>query len=297
MNNSKVLRGYLIVIAIVIVGIVIAYFTAAAYAESTTGENGDTTFTLYGVTYTVTEQNISLSPQEVEARLDDYTEYDPELIMAIQRALKRHGYSVSVDGKFGPKTGMAIKKFQRQKGLTIDGIVGPRTLQALGLDDSSEHPRFAPNLREALDRSPCGKLIHLNLNSHLVEVYQYEDDGVHLLRVMLAATGSQKGNSFTNLCNVQLNRTPRLGGRISDSNWRGHYAVSITAGDYFHSVLAHRKNGKWQLDGNSVLGTNASHGCVRLAVEDAYWLQRFSEKGTTIVVDDRNWDFTNYIIK
>lgn len=268
----------------VLLALLACSFLISAHAES------DNTFTLYGITYTVTEQDIALSPQEVTARLDDYPEYDPELVKDIQRALKRHGYKLTVDGQFGPKTGMAVKKFQRKKGLTIDGICGKDTLKALGIEDIGEHPRYAPNLRAALDDSPCGKLVHLNLGSHLVEVYQVQDDGIHLLRVILAATGTQKGDSFTNLCNVRLNRNIRLGGRIADDGWRGEFAVPITAGDYFHSVLAHRKNGKWVLDDNSVLGTNASHGCVRLAVEDAYWLQRFCEKGTAIVVDDRAWD-------
>ena len=287
-SHNLVIKISITILLAIILAIILVLSLEPAQAETATDET--TTFTLYGVEYTVEEQNIALSPQEVEAKLDDYPEYDPELVKTIQRALTRNGYSLSVDGKFGPKTGMVVKKFQRKKGLTIDGIVGPNTLKALGLEDTGEHPRYAPNLRAALDQSHVGKLVHLNLNSHLVEVYQVQDDGVHLLRVMLAATGSQKGDSFTNLCSVQLNRTPRFGGRISDSNWRGEYAVPITAGDYFHSVLAHRKNGKWQLDDNSVLGTNASHGCVRLAVEDAYWLQRFCEKGTAIVVDDRAWD-------
>ena len=250
---------------------------------------------LYGIEYTVEEQSFTLSPKEVEALLEDYPFYDPELVKDIQRALKKKGYSLSIDGKFGPKTGMAVKYFQRKKKLAIDGIVGANTLSALGLTDTGEHPRYAPNLRTAIDESPAGKLIHLNLGSHLVEAYEAREDGIHLCRIMLAATGTQKGSSFTNLCNVRLNRTPTPGGRIADDGWRGEFAVPITAGDYFHSVLAHRKNGKWVLDNNSVLGTNASHGCVRLAVEDAYWLQNFCEKGTAIVVDDRSWNLRQYL--
>ena len=41
------------------------------------------------------------------------------------------GLKVTVDGVFGPGTEAAMREFQRGKGLVPDGIVGPRTWQAL----------------------------------------------------------------------------------------------------------------------------------------------------------------------
>jgi len=49
----------------------------------------------------------------------------------LQTRLRAHGYNVSVDGAFGPATASAVKQFQSSKGLSADGIVGPKTWAAL----------------------------------------------------------------------------------------------------------------------------------------------------------------------
>jgi peptidoglycan hydrolase-like protein with peptidoglycan-binding domain len=53
-------------------------------------------------------------------------------VKLLQRALARLGYSPgTIDGQYGPSTTQAVSRFQRAKGLTEDGILGPNTLQAL----------------------------------------------------------------------------------------------------------------------------------------------------------------------
>lgn len=60
-----------------------------------------------------------------------------EQVRVIQSKLKNWGYyDGSVDGVFGSQTTQAVKYFQRKNGLTPDGIVGPATLRALGMQDS-----------------------------------------------------------------------------------------------------------------------------------------------------------------
>ena len=61
-----------------------------------------------------------------------------EEVRTIQTKLKRWGYyKGNVDGIYGSQTQEAVKYFQRKNGLTVDGIAGTKTLQAMGIYNSS----------------------------------------------------------------------------------------------------------------------------------------------------------------
>ena len=59
-------------------------------------------------------------------------------VKRIQTVLKKLGYYTgSVDGIYGTKTKKAVTSFQRDCGLTADGICGNKTLLYLGLSDNN----------------------------------------------------------------------------------------------------------------------------------------------------------------
>ena len=61
-----------------------------------------------------------------------------EEVKTLQTKLKRWGYCTGrIEGVFGSGTKKAVIAFQKKNGLTPDGIVGPATLKALGMQSSS----------------------------------------------------------------------------------------------------------------------------------------------------------------
>jgi peptidoglycan hydrolase-like protein with peptidoglycan-binding domain len=80
-----------------------------------------------------------------------------DAVRRAQRALHRTpGFSVAVDGIFGPATEHAVRTFQQGAGLAVDGIVGPQTWQALPdgapmpLLESGAHGDVVRELQEVL---------------------------------------------------------------------------------------------------------------------------------------------------
>ena len=54
-------------------------------------------------------------------------------VKRVQTALKTNGFENGCDGIYGPFTAALVKRFQTARGLTADGVVGPTTRTALGL--------------------------------------------------------------------------------------------------------------------------------------------------------------------
>lgn len=53
-------------------------------------------------------------------------------VTRLQRMLNRRGADLVLDGRFGPRTEAAVKKFQKTVKSKADGVVGRQTWTALG---------------------------------------------------------------------------------------------------------------------------------------------------------------------
>jgi len=64
-----------------------------------------------------------------------------QLVKKLQQKLSELGYNVGpIDGVFGPRTESAVIKFQTDKGLDIDGVVGPQMWKELFEEPVPEKP-------------------------------------------------------------------------------------------------------------------------------------------------------------
>ena len=56
---------------------------------------------------------------------------DDHHVEQVQKRITQLGYPLTADSAFGPKTDAGVRWFQKLKGLTVDGRVGPKTWAAL----------------------------------------------------------------------------------------------------------------------------------------------------------------------
>ena len=88
---------------------------------------------LTDVTAMIAQEKLMTQPTEPETFVVDPIPEEPVKLNNKQRQQKLvdAGYNITVDGGIGAQTKKAIKAFQKEKGLKVDGIVGRNTTAAL----------------------------------------------------------------------------------------------------------------------------------------------------------------------
>ncbi len=121
--------------------------------------------------------------------------------------------------------------------------------------------------------------IKVNIKANVVTVYKKDSEGKYTipLKAMLCSVGTATPKSGV------YKTSDMYTWRLLEGNVYGQYAVRITGHILFHSVpyIKQAKNTLewWEYD---KLGTDASLGCVRLAVQDAKWIYDNCAKGTQV---------------
>lgn len=195
-----------------------------------------------------------------------------EEVKRVQRRLYGLEYLyTSADGGYGAGTARAIKDFQKRNKLSQTGQADQQTLQVL----------FSDMAKKAL------KPYLLKVSIAKQRVYAYAPDANEEYTVLVR----------TMKCSTGLPATPTPKGTYQASTgpyekWHyfkeffvwAQYAYAIQGDILFHSVLYNQKGGSPTYGSVHNLGRQASHGCVRLSVDNAKWIFENCPSKTKIIV-------------
>lgn len=192
-------------------------------------------------------------------------------VVRLQRRLScLEYYYDGLDGQYGSGTVKAVSDFQRRNDLPETGVADRSTMAAL----------FDESARKAL--KPY--VLKVSVADQRVYAYAPDRNGEYtdLVRTMKCSTGRKstptpKG-TFTNTA---------PGARwhfFKKFNCWAQYAFYIQGDIMFHSVLYSQKGGKVTQSSVNHLGSRASHGCVRLSVDDAKWIWTNCPSNTRVEV-------------
>lgn len=84
-----------------------------------------------------TDTNSDKTPNKIEAAAgeEDELKITKSIIKKVQTALKELGYQCGkIDGKLGKTTKKALKEYQEEHNLKVDGIIDKEVLEALDID-------------------------------------------------------------------------------------------------------------------------------------------------------------------
>ncbi|WP_127544759.1 L,D-transpeptidase family protein [Actinoplanes sp. OR16] len=171
-------------------------------------------------------------------------------VLALQTRLAELGYwNGKVDGKFGGTTQQAVFALQKAAKLGRDGVVGPKTQQAL---DRGVRPEA---------RSTDGRFVEIDLKRQLLMLVS---DG-EIEQIFNTSTGSntyyeQEGETY-------LADTPRGKFKVSRQidGWRDAPLGLLWRPKYFNGGIAVH-------GAPSVPAHPASHGCARVSIAAMNWL-------------------------
>ena len=195
-------------------------------------------------------------------------------VWRLQRRLHQLKYLYKPDGSFGSMTENALKYFQRKNGLPETGAADEATQQLIFSSNALASEEYVFPYKIFINRSEQ-------------RLYVYEWDGAGYNKEFANAKCSTGQPGYETPAGVY-----QAAGKVhfdewyyfADYNCYAKYAYRIVGGIMTHSVLY---NSNKQGPTNSsvrALGRAVSHGCVRLAEDNAKWIFDNCPEGTTFVI-------------
>ncbi|MDO4547036.1 MAG: L,D-transpeptidase family protein [Clostridia bacterium] len=201
-------------------------------------------------------------------------------VKRLQSRLEQLGYLYNgVDGAYGASTSKAISSFQSENGLAQSGIADINTQTMLFSSSAKENSRPLWDYYVTVD-----------ISEQRVYVYKWsenDNDYTNLVKKFKCSTGTSSNPTPRGIYKETVRKGATWHHFKAFGNCWARYAIHIdpTGNIMFHSVLYNRKNGKSPTSSSvRALGRRASHGCIRLAVDNAKWLYENITDGTTVEI-------------
>lgn len=237
-------------------------------------------------TSVATNKTVTKSKAQIDSERPDKLILKPkdkgEDVIRIQTRLKVYGYNINIDGDYGAGTVYAVMNFQHTNNLEISGTVSGETLDALykiptkesvykpatqsmlTANEVSTEAAYESTINSTQSISNTNNFILVNLSEQRVYIFYGTNHNWKLINTFSCASGRPE--------------TPTIQGHFlvgvkglyfkSGETVYCKYFTQISGNYLFHSILFD-KNGN-VLD--SSLGAVASHGCIRLALQNAKYI-------------------------
>lgn len=245
------------------------------------------------------EKTVVVNVPDVVLKIGD----NGDAVKHIQHKLNEYGYKLEEDGLFSALTYDAILNFQYRCNLGIDGVVGSKTLEKLNIPPD-KNVEFNTKITSVSNSKNSTSTIALNNYKSISEL----ESSINSLKATSKTNyyikvdlSNQRVNIFTKsedkwvldrsfICSTGKASTPTVKGdfTIKDkgpmfragSNTICNYYTQFYGNYLFHTVLL--DNNENIQDGR--LGTPLSHGCIRLAIDDAKYIYTSIPYGTSVSI-------------
>ncbi len=207
-------------------------------------------------------------------------------VRQIQTRLQELGYYTGrISGSFQGNTRNAVKAFQRQNGLSDDGVVGEQTWNMLFNTEEIAGPDDEP--KPAITPAPTTFHIVVDVTNQAVTVYGRGAEGEYdvVIRQMICSTGTRENPS--DIGDFVLSGRKARWCYFPKWGDYAQYWTKINGGIAFHSVIYREVNTQsLSVKSYNKLGSRASHGCIRLQVADAKWIYDNVGAGTVVTITE-----------
>ncbi len=211
------------------------------------------------------------------------------LVRQLQERLNELGYlsEKKISGEFLGYTEQAVKALQKQNGLKATGEVDEETWNLIFNDAHVVLPQQTP--KPTATPEPVPFYLVVDVRNQITTVYGRDEYGGYTvpIRYMICSTGkvgtdSDPGDWVLTGRKSRACYFPRWGGYA-------RFWTRINSSIAFHSII-YRNSACTDIKVSSFnkLGGRASHGCIRLTVEDAKWIYDNVGAGTVVHITRQN---------